>query len=40
MEIKSFSAQDLFDWLITKETFLLLDVRNEEEFGRFKVPPP
>ena len=40
MTIQSFTAQDLFDWLINQETFLLLDVRNEEEFGRFKVEGP
>jgi glyoxylase-like metal-dependent hydrolase (beta-lactamase superfamily II)/rhodanese-related sulfurtransferase len=40
MTIQSFTAQDLFDWLINKERFLLLDVRNEEEFGRFKVEGP
>jgi glyoxylase-like metal-dependent hydrolase (beta-lactamase superfamily II) len=40
MTIQSFTAQNLFDWLINKETFLLLDVRNEEEFGRFKVEGP
>ncbi len=40
MTIQSFTAQDLFDWLINTETFLLLDVRNEEEFGKFKVEGP
>jgi glyoxylase-like metal-dependent hydrolase (beta-lactamase superfamily II)/rhodanese-related sulfurtransferase len=40
MSIQSFTAQDLFNWLISKEDFLLLDVRNEEEFGRFKVEGP
>ena len=40
MTVTSFTAQDLFDWLVSKETFLLLDVRNEEEFGRFKVEGP
>ncbi len=40
MSVKSFTAQDLFEWLVSKETFLLLDVRNEEEFGRFKVEGP
>jgi glyoxylase-like metal-dependent hydrolase (beta-lactamase superfamily II)/rhodanese-related sulfurtransferase len=40
MTIQSFTAQDLFDWLINKEDMLLLDVRNEEEFGRFKVEGP
>jgi len=40
MEIQSFTAQDLFSWLVEKEDFLLLDVRNDEEFGRFKVEGP
>jgi len=40
MSVKPFTAQDLFKWLVSKETFLLLDVRNEEEFGRFKVEGP
>jgi len=40
MSVKSFTAQDLFKWLVSRETFLLLDVRNEEEFGRFKVEGP
>ena len=40
MSVQSFTAQELFDWLVSKETFLLLDVRNEEEFGRFKVEGP
>ena len=40
MAIQSFTAQDLFEWIANKETFLLLDVRNEEEFGRFKVEGP
>jgi glyoxylase-like metal-dependent hydrolase (beta-lactamase superfamily II)/rhodanese-related sulfurtransferase len=40
MELESFTAQDLFQWLITKEDFLLLDVRNDVEFGRFKVEGP
>ena len=40
MDIQSFTAQDLFTWLVEKEDFLLLDVRNDEEFGRFKVEGP
>jgi len=40
MSVESFNAQDLFEWLVFKETFLLLDVRNDEEFGRFKVEGP
>ena len=40
MELQSFTAMDLFGWLTQKDTFLLLDVRNDEEFGRFKVEGP
>jgi len=40
MELQSFTAMDLFGWLTQKETLLLLDVRNDEEFGRFKVEGP
>ena len=40
MDVNPFSAQDLFYWLTTGEDFLLLDVRNDVEFGRFKVEGP
>ena len=40
MEVKTFTADDLFQWLIANEDFLLLDVRNDVEFGRFKVEGP
>jgi len=40
MALASFTAEDLFGWLIDKEDFLLLDVRNDVEFGRFKVEGP
>jgi glyoxylase-like metal-dependent hydrolase (beta-lactamase superfamily II) len=40
MELQSFTAKDLFGWLTQKEPLLLLDVRNDEEFGRFKVEGP
>jgi glyoxylase-like metal-dependent hydrolase (beta-lactamase superfamily II)/rhodanese-related sulfurtransferase len=41
MELQSYSAQELFEW-VTQEghDFTLLDVRNNEEFGRFKVEGP
>lgn len=35
-----YSANELFTWLIQKEDFLLLDVRNEEDFRRFQVESP
>ena len=40
MEVQSFTAHDLFNWLTRNEDFLLLDVRNDVEFGRFKVEGP
>ena len=40
MQVQSFTAHDLFTWLVEKDDFLLLDVRNDEEFGRFKVEGP
>jgi glyoxylase-like metal-dependent hydrolase (beta-lactamase superfamily II) len=41
MELKPYKAEDLYGW-VTREghDFLLLDVRNNEEFGRFKVEGP
>lgn len=40
MEVQTFTAADLFNWLTAKEDFVLLDVRNDVEFGRFKVEGP
>jgi len=40
MPVTPYDAADLFEWLTTNEDFLLLDVRNDEEFGRFKVEGP
>ena len=41
MTLQSYRAEDLFQW-VTEEghDFTLLDVRNNEEFGRFKVEGP
>ena len=41
MEVASYKAEELFEW-VTGEgyDFTLLDVRNNEEFGRFKVEGP
>lgn len=36
----AYSARELYDWLLSREDFLLLDVRNDVEFGRFKVEGP
>jgi glyoxylase-like metal-dependent hydrolase (beta-lactamase superfamily II) len=40
MSLKSFNAENLFESLTAKEDFLLLDVRNDAEFARFKVEGP
>ena len=38
--LKSYSADDLFSFLTQKEDVILLDVRNEEDFGQFSVEGP
>jgi glyoxylase-like metal-dependent hydrolase (beta-lactamase superfamily II)/rhodanese-related sulfurtransferase len=41
MPLDSYIAEDLFRWINTADSnFVLLDVRNDEEFGRFKVEGP
>jgi len=41
MELQSYRAEELFEWVTGKgHDFTLLDVRNNEEFGRFKVEGP
>ena len=41
MELEKYKAEDLFEWVTSEgHDFTLLDVRNEEEFGRFKVEGP
>ena len=40
MALKPYDAQELFAWLTGQPDFLLLDVRNDVEFGRFKVEGP
>jgi glyoxylase-like metal-dependent hydrolase (beta-lactamase superfamily II) len=41
MEIESYKAEDLYEWVTRGEfDFTLLDVRNNEEFGRFKIEGP
>ena len=40
MDLRPYTAAELFGWLTAKEPFLLLDVRNDVEFGRFKVEGP
>ena len=41
MELQSYRPEELFEW-VTEEghDFTLLDVRNNEEFGRFKIEGP
>ena len=38
--LKSYSANDLFEFLSNREEILILDVRNEEDFERFNVEGP
>ena len=41
MELQSYRAEELFEWVTEEgQDFTLLDVRNNEEFGRFKVEGP
>lgn len=40
MAIFSYQADALFGWLTKREDILVLDVRNEKDFGRFKVESP
>ena len=40
MALTPYDAQELFAWLTGQPDFLLLDVRNDVEFGRFKVEGP
>ena len=41
MELQSYRAEDLYKWVTGEgQDFTLLDVRNNEEFGRFKVEGP
>lgn len=40
MALTSYKAKDLFQWLTDKEDVLVLDVRNEKDFGRFQVESP
>lgn len=40
MALTAYTAEELYHWLTSRQDFLLLDVRNNEEFGRFKVEGP
>ena len=40
MAIFSYQANDLFDWLTSREDIIVLDVRNKKDFNRFQVESP
>lgn len=40
MTLSSYEAKDLFQWFIDQENFLVLDVRNADDFKRFQVESP
>ena len=40
MSIFVYKAEDLYQWVTEKEDFVLLDVRNAKDFGRFQVEGP
>ena len=40
MTIFSYTADELYSWLVAREDITLLDVRNDKDFGRFQVESP
>jgi len=40
MSIDPFKADELYTWIVEKQDFVLLDVRNDKDFKRFKVEGP
>ena len=40
MSIFKYQANDLFNWLTSREDIVVLDVRNQKDFGRFQVESP
>jgi len=40
MAVFTYQASDLFHWLTGKEDIVVLDVRNDKDFNRFKVESP
>jgi glyoxylase-like metal-dependent hydrolase (beta-lactamase superfamily II) len=40
MAIFSYQANELFDWLTSREDIVVLDVRNKKDFGRFQIESP
>ena len=37
MAIFPYSAGELYQWIVNKDKFVLLDVRNKKDFGRKKL---
>ncbi len=40
MPLFSFSSEELFTWIATSHDFLLLDVRNKQDFKKFQIEGP
>ena len=40
MPLFSYTAEQLYHWIATKEDIIILDVRNEQDFERFSVEGP
>jgi rhodanese-related sulfurtransferase len=40
MSIFKYTSVDLYQWLITQHEMIILDVRNNTDFSRFKVESP
>jgi glyoxylase-like metal-dependent hydrolase (beta-lactamase superfamily II) len=40
MSLLAYNAAQLYEWISVKQNFLILDVRNEKDFSRFKVEGP
>ena len=40
MSLLSYDASELYDWIASQQDILILDVRNEKDFNRFKVEGP
>ncbi|MBC8318988.1 MAG: MBL fold metallo-hydrolase [Desulfobulbaceae bacterium] len=40
MSLLAYNAAQLYEWISSKQNILILDVRNQKDFGRFKVEGP
>ena len=40
MAVFTYEAKELFNWLITRENIVVVDVRNEKDFSRFHIESP